>query len=315
MVTDETANYRWTVESPANRAKRAEKTLDDAMEATKPPRKWYGGTAPRAADAFEKHEKTLEKAMNEMTSDDLKALGNAANKRAGLITSDPHDAADRRLMTGIHDAATETLAHRQNRTIADMDDLVSLRDPALQRKATEGMDVDRLRLLNHRANGVGSNAVDTVTRRACNTVNDVAAGRIGHISGHTRNHDDRIPSPTEREQRLTNDIMKTSDTDKYLYEATPKERKNIKEALVSQSKDAQERDKRQMSWKLKSVEKAIDQGPGFRPDHPRMAKPFATQEQGGMPEKRVTRGAGRIAGGQIAARAPAPSRPEHAAAR
>ena len=222
MMTDETANYRWSVESPGNHAKRAEKTLDAALEATKPPKKWYGGTPPRSDNAFKQYEHQLGKALKGMTNDDVRTLADAASKRAETLDgTGPRGAADRRLMKEIETMAVATQSHRKNRTMTDLDSLTSSRDPAVMRRTVQDMEPDRLRLLNQRANGVGSGPVDAATRRACTTVNNVASSRFGRTCGYSGKGPDRIPSPAQKEELLTTDMTHTYKKSDYLIEATP----------------------------------------------------------------------------------------------
>ena len=171
--------------------------------------------------------------------------------------------------------------------------LKAIKDPKLQEKALQNMDVKQLRLLNRHANHIGEagakHAPDAVTRRACNAVHETTKKRIGDMSNWSRNPADRIPTTAERNNRLISDVARSGSPKTYVRDSTPKERAALKNALTRETTSPRGWGKKLVAESLETVRAA---------DGPRPTGYAAPGKSGGASRTpAVVRGADRAVGG------------------
>ena len=171
--------------------------------------------------------------------------------------------------------------------------LKAIKDPKLQEKALQDMDMKQLRLLNRHANHVGTagakHAPDAVTRRACNAVHETTRRRIGDMSNWSGNQADRIPTTAERNNRLISDVARSGSPKTYVRDSTPKERAALKNALTRETNSPRGWGKKLIAESLETVRAA---------DAPR-PKGYAAPGKSGSKSRTpaVVRGADRAVGG------------------
>ena len=171
--------------------------------------------------------------------------------------------------------------------------LKAIKDPKLQEKALQDMDVKQLRLLNRHANHVGTagakHAPDAVTRRACNAVHETTRRRIGDMSNWSGNRADRIPTTAERNDRLISDVARSGSPKTYVRDSTPKERAALKNALTRETTSPRGWGKKLVAESLETVRAA---------DEPRPKGYAAPGKSGGTSRTpAVVRGTDRAVGG------------------
>ena len=183
-----------------------------------------------------------------------------------------------------------------------------VKDPKLQEKGLQTLDLKQLRLLNRHANHIGGTRAkpvpDGLTRRTCNAVHEATRRRLGDMSTWSGNAADRIPSPDEQKRRVVSDMMRAPSPKSYVKDCTPKERRALEYALGSELHNSD-------GWAKSKIERAMEMVERARtkPDKPRYAPPRTAARGNTAPA--VVRGADRAAGGA----AKAASRPEPAMTR
>ena len=171
--------------------------------------------------------------------------------------------------------------------------LKAIKDPKLQEKALQDMDVKQLRLLNRHTNHIGEagakHTPDAVTRRACNAVHETTRRRIGDMSNWSRNPADRIPTTAERNDRLISDVARSGSPKTYVRDSTPKERAALKNALTRETTSPRGWGKKLVAESLETVRAA---------DEPRPKGYAAPGKSGGTSRTpAVVRGTDRAVGG------------------
>lgn len=164
----------------------AAETIDEAMAATTPGRRWYGRQRTRSVDAFEKYAHAFSRTMKVMTTLEVDAIEEIARRRArSMNIQSARDRADTHLLSRIGKAARIETDRRRNQAVDDIHRLFKLEDPAKIKTTTAEMNDDRLFLADQRANHIGQDPLRPLSipnQRACNAVHAAMADRHGDLT-------------------------------------------------------------------------------------------------------------------------------------
>ena len=205
----------------------AEETLDQAMTATAPGRKWYGAAAVRDENAFESHQPALEKTIKGMSTPELEKLHSVADKRSSAIDkSTDRGYADGKLIESIGLEARAEATSRTNRAMDTVADLEKTANPSVLQTKIAGLNDDELLLANRVARDWEQSPSTAGERRAYEYIASAFDDRLGNVTERTGDKRDR--TPIDRSALRFQDLESRDhglDRKEYLAECTPRERK------------------------------------------------------------------------------------------